>query len=61
MARSGSLALPRLFVKDEEAGSGDHHEPGNVIPLEPLSQIENRKDGENGQADDLLDRLQLGG
>ena len=45
------------FLEDQEAGCGDHHEAGNVVPLQPLLQVENRKDGENGQADNLLDRL----
>jgi hypothetical protein len=50
-----------LFLKDREVDYGDQREPGNIVSLESLFKIENRKDGEKSKANDFLDCLHLAG
>ena len=49
------------FVKDEKYGQADAGEACGVIPAKFLAEVGNRKDGEDGEGDDFLDGLELGG
>ncbi len=49
------------FDESEIAGQHQTGERGHVIPADRLVQIENRKDAENQEGNDLLHRLELGG
>jgi hypothetical protein len=48
-------------VKDEEDSCHDKREASRVVPLELFSEIQNRKDGKNGQRNDFLDGFELRG
>lgn len=48
-------------MKDEKYRQADASEARRVIPSEFLAEIGNRKDGEDGEGDDFLDGLELGG
>jgi len=48
-------------MKDEKYRKADASEARGVIPAEFFAEVGNRKDGEDGEGDDFLDGLELGG
>src|SRR5882672_3481189 len=49
------------LMKDEKYRKADASEARGVIPAEFFAEVGNRKDGEDGEGDDFLDGLELGG
>ncbi len=50
-----------LGVEDEEGAGRDQRETDGVVPGQALLEPEHREAGEDGQGNDLLHRLELGG
>ena len=48
-------------MKDEKKRHADASETCRVIPSKFLAEVRNGKDGEDGEGDDFLDGLELGG
>src|SRR5260221_11771174 len=48
-------------MKDEKYRKADASEARGVIPAEFFAEVGNRKDGEDGEGEDFLDGLELGG
>jgi hypothetical protein len=58
---AGAPAGLERAAKDEEGACSDQGEADAIVPGDPLLKVDNGKDGENHQRNDLLDGLELGG